>query len=143
MRVLARYPGGGSPADRNAGACAGARSPHGAASGPRARAVRVGSARRPPLASRAAGRGGRRTRSEDLMNGALTRDHIEQRVRELGDWFHNMNLGGVQTAPAHFLGDYPSVKWREFAHTIPQDLTGRSVLDIGCNGGVFFRGVER
>ena len=71
------------------------------------------------------------------MNAALTREHIEQRVRELGDWFHNMNLGGVQTAPAHFLGDYPSVKWQRFEHSIPLDLTGRSVLDVGCNAGFY------
>jgi tRNA (mo5U34)-methyltransferase len=71
------------------------------------------------------------------MNAELTREHIEQRVRELGDWFHNMNLGGVQTAPAHFLGDYPAVKWQRFEHAIPQDLTGKSVLDVGCNGGFY------
>jgi tRNA (mo5U34)-methyltransferase len=71
------------------------------------------------------------------MNAELTREHIEQRVRELGDWFHNMNLGGVQTAPAHFLGDYPAVKWQRFEHAIPQDLTGKSVLDVGCNAGFY------
>jgi tRNA (mo5U34)-methyltransferase len=62
---------------------------------------------------------------------------IEARVRELGPWFHNMTLGGVATAPDHFLGDYPAVKWREFAHTIPRDLSGRTVLDIGCNAGFY------
>jgi tRNA (mo5U34)-methyltransferase len=71
------------------------------------------------------------------MNAELTREHIEQRVRELGDWFHNMNLGGVQTAPAHFLGDYPAVKWQRFEHAIAQDLTGKSVLDVGCNAGFY------
>jgi tRNA (mo5U34)-methyltransferase len=48
-----------------------------------------------------------------------------------------MNLGGVQTAPDHFLGDYPSLKWRNFAHAIPLDLSGKSVLDIGCNAGFY------
>jgi tRNA (mo5U34)-methyltransferase len=67
----------------------------------------------------------------------LSADRIRERVRELGDWFHNMNLGGVQTAPNHFLGDYPTVKWRGFAHALPEDLTGRSVLDIGCNAGFY------
>ena len=71
------------------------------------------------------------------MNVEFTRAHIEQRVRELGDWFHNMNLGGVQTAPAHFLGDYPAVKWHRFEHAIPRDLEGRSVLDVGCNAGFY------
>jgi tRNA (mo5U34)-methyltransferase len=63
--------------------------------------------------------------------------NIEQRVRGFGDWFHNLNLKGVQTAPHHFLGDYPSFKWRQFAHAIPGDLRGKTVLDIGCNGGFY------
>jgi tRNA (mo5U34)-methyltransferase len=58
-------------------------------------------------------------------------------VRDLGEWFHNLDLGGVQTAPDHFLGDYPSVKWKGFSHAIPPDLRGRSVLDIGCNAGFY------
>jgi tRNA (mo5U34)-methyltransferase len=67
----------------------------------------------------------------------LSRDQIEQRVRALGQWFHNINLNGVQTAPDHFLGDYPRIKWSRFAHAIPQDLRGKSVLDVGCNGGFY------
>jgi tRNA (mo5U34)-methyltransferase len=60
---------------------------------------------------------------------------IERRVQELGEWFHNLDLSGVRTAPDHFLGDYPNIKWRSFAHAIPADLKGRSVLDIGCDAG--------
>jgi tRNA (mo5U34)-methyltransferase len=71
------------------------------------------------------------------MNAALSQDHIRERVRELGEWFHNINLNGVETAPDHFLGDYPSVKWQRFAHAIPADLSGLSVLDVGCNGGFY------
>ena len=67
----------------------------------------------------------------------LTTHEIEQRVRSLGQWFHNIDLHGVKTAPDHFLGDYPNVKWQRFAHAVPQDLTGKSVLDIGCNAGFY------
>jgi len=67
----------------------------------------------------------------------LTTEAIQTRVRELGDWFHYLNLRGVQTAPDHFLGDYPAVKWQRFAHALPADLTGRSVLDVGCNAGFY------
>jgi tRNA (mo5U34)-methyltransferase len=82
------------------------------------------------------------------MSAAMTTERIQQRVSELGPWFHNLNLGGVQTAPEHFLGDYPSIKWQRFAQAIPQDLRGRSVLDIGCNAGFYSiemkrRGAER
>jgi tRNA (mo5U34)-methyltransferase len=48
-----------------------------------------------------------------------------------------MDLGGVHTAPEHFLGDYPHAHWRAFEKVVPSDLTGRSVLDIGCNAGFF------
>lgn len=71
------------------------------------------------------------------LGGNFSPDQIRQRVRDLGEWFHNLNLQGVQTAPGHFLGDYPMIKWRRFAHAIPADLTGRSVLDIGCNAGFY------
>jgi tRNA (mo5U34)-methyltransferase len=67
----------------------------------------------------------------------MTRDEIETQVRRLGPWFHNLDLAGVQTAPEHFLGDYPRVKWQRFAHAIPDNLRGKTVLDIGCNGGFY------
>jgi tRNA (mo5U34)-methyltransferase len=78
----------------------------------------------------------------------ITREAIEQRVRELGDWFHNLDLRGVRTAPNHFLGDYPATKWRTFADRLTPDLTGKTVLDIGCNAGFYSiemkrRGAER
>jgi tRNA (mo5U34)-methyltransferase len=71
------------------------------------------------------------------MTGALTREDIRRRIHELGAWFHNIDLDGVPTAPEHFLGDYPSLKWRRFEHSIPADLRGKTVLDIGCNAGFY------
>src|SRR3954454_21492632 len=68
---------------------------------------------------------------------------IQQKVAELGQWFHNLNLRGVSTAPNHFLGDYPNIKWRNFAHAIPADLSGKSVLDIGCNAGFYSLEMKR
>jgi tRNA (mo5U34)-methyltransferase len=73
----------------------------------------------------------------DERDVPAARDHIARRVRELGEWFHNIDLCGTQTAPQHFLGDYPAVKWRAFAHAIPADLRGKTVLDIGCNAGFY------
>lgn len=78
----------------------------------------------------------------------LSTDEIAKRVEELGPWFHNIEIGGVRTAPNHFLGDYPNRKYRKFADAIPADLTGKTVLDIGCNAGFYSiemkkRGAER
>ena len=62
---------------------------------------------------------------------------LQEKVEELGPWFHNLRLGNVQTAPHHFLGNYPEMKFRRFRDAIPKDLKGCSVLDIGCNGGFY------
>lgn len=68
---------------------------------------------------------------------AMSPEEIRRRVDELGPWFHNIDLNGVWTAPSHFLGDYPAVKWRRFQAMVPDNLNGASVLDIGCNGGFY------
>jgi len=82
------------------------------------------------------------------MENTLSPDQIRQRVQELGQWFHNLDLQGVKTAPDHFLGDYPNTKWQRFANAMPQDLRGRTVLDVGCNAGFYsiqmkLRGADR
>jgi len=68
---------------------------------------------------------------------ACTPDALANQISALGDWFHNIDLRGIQTAPNHFLGDFPNVKWRRIAPAIPLDLSGATVLDIGCNGGFY------
>jgi tRNA (mo5U34)-methyltransferase len=68
---------------------------------------------------------------------AIPRNDLEERIDALAPWFHNINLGGVWTAPDHFLGDYPGAKFRRFAPHLPKDLAGKSVLDIGCNAGFY------
>ena len=63
---------------------------------------------------------------------------LREEVEALAPWFHNIDLGdGVSTAPDHFLGDYPRFKYDRFAGALPADLTGKSVLDIGCNAGFY------
>jgi tRNA (mo5U34)-methyltransferase len=74
---------------------------------------------------------------------------LRRRVDELAPWFQNLELPhGIRTAPEHFLGDYPAFKFQRFEHALPEDLTGKSVLDIGCNAGFYSiemkkRGAER
>ena len=65
-------------------------------------------------------------------SGALAR-----RIHALGPWFHNLVLDGIPTAPDHFLGDYPAQKFVRFAQVLPADLTGKTVLDVGCNAGFY------
>jgi tRNA (mo5U34)-methyltransferase len=69
---------------------------------------------------------------------ASAKVQLRARVAELAPWFQNIDLGdGLQTAPDHFLGDYPAMKFAHFAHVLPHSLEGASVLDIGCNAGFY------
>jgi tRNA (mo5U34)-methyltransferase len=81
------------------------------------------------------------------MNAAAARpatdDDLRARIDALGPWFHNIRLGGIETAPDHFLGDYPNLKFQRFAAHLPTDLTGKSVLDIGCNAGFYSMEMKR
>lgn len=77
------------------------------------------------------------------MQSVLKASEIEAKIRALGEWFHNMNLAGVETAPSHPLGDYPRLKWERFSHAIPWDLRGKTVLDIGCNAGFYSLEMKR
>ena len=74
---------------------------------------------------------------------ALSTEEIRQRINALGPWFHNLDLHGVPTAPSHFLGDYPQVKWQRFSEVIPKSLNGKTVLDIGCNAGFYAMEMKR
>ena len=68
---------------------------------------------------------------------------LQSTIKAMGPWFHNLRINGVETAPDHFLGDYPSFKWARFQHVLPDDLGGCSVLDIGCNAGFYALEMKR
>lgn len=66
------------------------------------------------------------------------RSSTDQELAELGPWFHNLHLpDGTQTAPDHRLGDFPACKWVEMKDFLPEDLTGWTALDVGCNAGFY------
>lgn len=63
---------------------------------------------------------------------------LQKEIDSLQPWFHNLHLpDGTQTAPNHWLGDFPSFKWKEIAPHVPQNLEGWKVLDVGCNAGFY------
>jgi tRNA (mo5U34)-methyltransferase len=69
------------------------------------------------------------------LQSAATHD---PEIEAFAPWFHNLHLpDGRETAPDHPLGDFPSFKWREIAPHLPDDLTGWTALDIGCNAGFY------
>lgn len=70
--------------------------------------------------------------------GRAERSTLLSEAEQLGGWFHNLHLPcGLQTAPRHPLGDFPRKKWDRIRRTLPEDLTGWRVLDVGCNAGYY------
>lgn len=70
--------------------------------------------------------------------GTAAQGPLAGEIAALGPWFHNLHLpDGEQTAPDHPLGDFPRSMWRQLASSIPHDLHGARVLDIGCNAGFY------
>jgi len=67
----------------------------------------------------------------------VAREQLVQQILALGEWFHNLDLHGIPTAPDHFLGDFPSIKWRSIESAIPESIEGAEVLDVGCNAGFY------
>ena len=62
---------------------------------------------------------------------------LQRRIHELGPWFHDLELDGVRTAPDHPLGDFLRDMWRQVQPAFPEDMSGKTVLDIGCNAGFY------
>lgn len=68
------------------------------------------------------------------IDAALVSPDVSEQIRALALWFHNLHLpSGQQTAPDHWLGDFPRYKWERLAPFLPPDLKGWTTLDVGCN----------
>lgn len=60
---------------------------------------------------------------------------LERRVKEVGPWYHRIDLGnGVFTKAEGFS---PQSKWRVLAQHLPEDLTGKTVLEVGCSSAYY------
>jgi tRNA (mo5U34)-methyltransferase len=81
--------------------------------------------------------------SASLHRLMIDKKALQARIEELGPWFHNLRIGDLQTAPHHFLGDYPRIKYEHFRRAVPADLNGWTVLDIGCNAGYYALEMKR
>jgi tRNA (mo5U34)-methyltransferase len=62
---------------------------------------------------------------------------LEERIRALGPWYHDLEIHGVRTAPEHPLGNFLPELWQQVEPAFPEDMTGLTVLDIGCNAGFY------
>jgi SAM-dependent methyltransferase len=74
----------------------------------------------------------------------VLRSHILDRVKALRPWFHAIDLGdGITTKdlkdPSNLNAYHnnPVPLWDAIKDTIPANLYGKKVLDVGCNAGFF------
>lgn len=78
------------------------------------------------------------------MAAEWTEAEIDSRIAELDrdpGWYQDIDLkNGRSTKTRRVWGeelDHPRKRWAEVAPAVPDDMTGMSVLDIGCNAGYF------
>jgi tRNA (mo5U34)-methyltransferase len=62
---------------------------------------------------------------------------LQRDIERLGPWFHDLDLGGIRTAPDHPLGSFLDDLWRAIEPAFPADMGGQTVLDVGCNAGFY------
>jgi len=71
----------------------------------------------------------------------VTRDEMTAAIERLKPWFHAVEVApGLWTKTGSVAGepaDHPLPTWRIIQGALPADLTGKRVLDVGCNGGFY------
>lgn len=67
-----------------------------------------------------------------------TTESVQRRVDELGWWYHHFELpNGVWTGTGEAPAYDPIERWKLIEPHLPDDLEGKSVLDVGGNSGYF------
>ncbi|MGH9871898.1 MAG: DUF1698 domain-containing protein [Pyrinomonadaceae bacterium] len=71
----------------------------------------------------------------------MTREEIQSELKRLEPWFHRIDLGnGLFTKTESVMGepiDHPLGPWQTIQKLLPLDLSGKTLLDVGCNAGFY------
>ena len=73
----------------------------------------------------------------------MNREELVRQITEIGPWFHSIEVGeNVRTReiaplPGPQPDDHPRERWADLIDTIPADLSGKRILDIGSADGFY------
>src|SRR5689334_24513482 len=66
---------------------------------------------------------------------------ISNQIQKLGPWFHRIDLGGGCVTKTESVSseppDHPRPTWESVQRLVPTELSGQTVLDVGCNAGFY------
>jgi tRNA (mo5U34)-methyltransferase len=71
----------------------------------------------------------------------MTREEILAELKRLEPWFHCIDIGnGLATKSRSAVGEpveHPRPTWERVKACLPDDLSGQTILDVGCNAGFY------
>lgn len=77
----------------------------------------------------------------------MTDEEIRAGIERLRPWFHCIELrAGIKTKFETYgsePADHPQGTWEKIRRCLPADLSGKSVLDVGCNAGFYSVAAKR
>ena len=65
---------------------------------------------------------------------------LRKQIDAFGEWFHNFDLNGTPTKLRSIVGeplDYRRPGWEQIFRPVLPNVSGKRVLDIGCNAGYY------
>ena len=71
----------------------------------------------------------------------MTKEEILAGLEQLQPWFHCIDLGNnIRTKTRSAIGEpveHPAPTWQRVQAALPNQINGKSVLDVGCNAGFY------
>ena len=71
--------------------------------------------------------------SEITFQSNYPKEEIKKNLEQNNTWYHTININGIQTKNSRTSSKYQM--W--VSQIIPVDLTGKSILDVGCSDGFY------
>ena len=71
--------------------------------------------------------------NEIVFQSNHSKEEIKKYLEQNNTWYHAMNINGIQTKNTRTSSQYQM--W--ISQVIPDDLTGKNILDVGCTDGFY------